>query len=236
MTAAETPAVPLAASRQCHPAADAYLVGYGRAGGFALFRAAAPLACGRGDAVVVRTRRGLELGQVLCPAEDRHARLLPAPAEGELLRPATPDDLGSSPLRRRREHALFEDCQRLVGELGLPVVVLDVEALLDGRRAAVQYLAWAEGDLAPLVEALARRHGLEVLLEDLTLPADDHPPEGEHGGCGEPNCGKAGGGGCDSCSSGGGCATGCGSGKVDMREYFAHLRTRMEESHRVPLL
>jgi cell fate regulator YaaT (PSP1 superfamily) len=208
-------------------AADAYLVGYGRAGGFALFRAAEPLACDRGDAVVVRTRRGLELGQVLCPAGDRHARLLTTPPEGEVLRPATADDLQSASSRREHEQALFEDCQRLVSEMGLPVAVLDAEVLLDGRHALVQFLAWAEADLTPLAAALTHRHGLEVALENLAPPAE------EHGSCGKPDCG---GGGCDSCSSGG-CATGCGSGaKVDMREYFAHLRTRMEESHRVPLL
>jgi cell fate regulator YaaT (PSP1 superfamily) len=212
------------------PPADAYLVGYGRTGGFALFRAAAPLACRRGDAVVVRTRRGLELGQVLCPAGDRHARLLPVPCEGELLRLATADDRRLSAFQRRREQPLFEDCQRLVAAWGLPTAVLDVEALLDGERALVQYLAWEEADLGRLAGALAERHGVEVAFEDLTPPA-----EGEHGGCGKPDCG-GGSGGCDSCSSGGGCATGCGAGKADLRDYFAHLRTRMEENQRVPLL
>jgi cell fate regulator YaaT (PSP1 superfamily) len=217
-------------------AADAYLVGYGRTGGFALFRAAAPLACRRGDAVVVRTRRGLELGQVLCPAGDRHARMLPGPPEGDLLRPATADDQGNAFRLRRHEQALFEDCQRLVTEWGLPVAVLDVEALLDGGHALVQYLAWGEAGLDGLAEALANRHGVEVLWEDVTPPTvDAGDGDGEHGSCGKPNCGQ-GGSGCDSCSSGGGCATGCGSGKVDMRAYFAHLRTQMEERHRVPLL
>jgi hypothetical protein len=217
------------------PCVDTYLVGYGRAGGFALFRAADSLECGRGDVVVVRTRRGLELGQVLCPAGDRHARLLPGPPEGELLRPATAADRQAASLLRRREQGLFEDCQRLVSEFGLPAMVLDVEALLDGRHVLVQYLAWGEGGLDRLAEALASRHGLEVLLEDLAPVAE--PAEEGNGGCGEPNCGRAGGGGgCDSCSSGGGCSTGCGSGKVDMRDYFAHLRTQMEERHRVPLL
>ncbi len=208
--------------------AASYLIGYGRAGGFALFRAAAPLDCQRGDAVVVRTRRGLELGQVLCPADDRHARLLPAPAEGELLRAATGADLHAES-RREREHALFADGQRLVQEWNLAAAVLDAEVLLDGRTALVQYLAWAETDLAPLAAELSRRHGLTVALENQAPPAEE-----EHDGCGEPNCGH-GGGGCDSCSTGGGCATGCGSGKVDMREYFSHLRTQMEERHRVPL-
>jgi cell fate regulator YaaT (PSP1 superfamily) len=215
-------------------AALGYLVGYGKTGGFALFRADAPVSFGRGEPVVLRTRRGLELGRVLCPADERHERLLRQPPEGEL-RPATPDDGRLASLNRLREQPLFEDCQRLVTELDLPAVVLDVEILLDGRRTLLQYLSWAEWDGTRLVEALARRHGIEVLLEDLTLPAEA-PPEEEHGGCGKPDCGKASsGGGCDTCSTGGGCSTGCGSGKVDMRQYFGHLRTQMEERQRVPL-
>src|SRR2546421_556463 len=42
------------------------LLGYGKVGDFGRFRAAAPLPCRRGDQLVVRTPRGLELGAVLC--------------------------------------------------------------------------------------------------------------------------------------------------------------------------
>ena len=67
-----------------------------------------------------------------------------------------------------------------------------------------------------------------IRLENLSLPKEEH----EHGGCDKPDCGRESGGGCSTCSTGGGCST-CGSGKTDLREYFGHLRTKMES--RIPL-
>jgi hypothetical protein len=68
-------------------------------------------------------------------------------------------------------------------------------------------------------------------MHNLALPAQE-----EHGGCGEPNCGRVNGGGCTDCATGGGCATGCGTGKADMKDYFAHLRAKMEQRNMTPLL
>jgi hypothetical protein len=61
------------------------------------------------------------------------------------------------------------------------------------------------------------------------------PPAASDGGCGEPNCGRTSGG-CTSCGTGGGCATGCGGARPDMTEYFAHLRAKMERRDFTPLL
>jgi hypothetical protein len=134
---------------------------------------------------------------------------------------------------RALAHVVFAEARRLTAEGGLPFEILDVELLLDGRRAIVQHLRWADCDYDPFAEALGRAQGVEVFMEDLALPPS--PAAEEHGGCGQPGCGRAnGGGGCSSCGTGGGCSS-CG-GKVDMREYFAHLRTKMEQKQRVPLL
>jgi cell fate regulator YaaT (PSP1 superfamily) len=206
-----------------------YLVSHGHSGGFGRFAAAQPLACRRGDRVVVESARGLELGMVLCPATAGHVRLLPPAAAGKLLRHATAEDERTQERLRSRSHQLFEESRRLAGVLGLPLEVLDVELLLDGRQLILQHLAWQECDPAPLVDALARAHDLVVRLESLAALAG--PPEEEegHGGCGQPGCGRAKGGGCTSCGSGG--CTSCGSGGVDLRAYFAHLRGQMEQQH-----
>jgi cell fate regulator YaaT (PSP1 superfamily) len=211
-----------------------YVVSYGTSGGFDRFRAEAPLPCRRGDRVVVESRRGLELGVVLCEATAEHARLLPG--GGRLLRRAADDDERAGERLRERARRLCEECGRLAAGLGLPLAVVDVELLLDGRQAVVQHLAPADCDAGALVEVLARGHGLVARLENLALPAAPAEEEGA-GGCGKPGCGRtAGGGGCSTCGSGGGCSS-CGSGKVDMRAYFAHLRERMEQhAARTPLL
>jgi hypothetical protein len=215
------------------PQTQEYLVGHGNAGEFGRFRAVVPGPYRRGDVVVVNGRRGLELGVVLCEATAQHARVLDKAPLGELLRPATDADRQAAESMRRRGQLLFEDGRLLAAELGLALEVLDTEVTLDGRQGVIQFLAEPGCDLDAFAAALAQRHDLFVLLHNLALPAGG---EGEGGGCGEPNCGRSGGGGCTTCGSGGGCATGCGTGQPDMKDYFAHLRAQMERRNFTPLL
>jgi cell fate regulator YaaT (PSP1 superfamily) len=206
-----------------------YLVSYGGAGDFGRFHAAAPLACRRGDRVVVRSHRGLELGSVLCPATPGHAHFLPNTTVGQLLRPASAEDEAQAGHQRERAAALCEDARHLAVERGLPLEVLDAEMLLDGEQAILHHLHWADFDERELVSALSRQYDLRVRLHALKSEAAE---EEEHG-CGRPDCG-GGSGGCSSCSSGG-CST-CGAGTTDMRAYFAALREQMQRQDRVPLL
>ncbi len=210
-----------------------YLVSHGCTGDFGRFRLVQSLDCGRGARVVVRSQRGLELGVVLCRATARHAQLLGSTYVGELLREASAADEQEAEQLRGRGQRLFEEGRRLVGEAGLPLELLDVDVLLDGRQATLYYLRWGDCDFQPLLQSLALRHELTVDLQDLTPPAEDHHAEG---GCGKPGCGQVGGG-CQSCSSGG-CATGCGSASQagEVRDYFAQLRQQMEQRQRTPLL
>ena len=64
-----------------------YLVSYGLAGDFGRFRSLTPLVCRRGQRVVVRSHRGVEVGIVLRPATPRHASFLPNTTLGQLLTP-----------------------------------------------------------------------------------------------------------------------------------------------------
>lgn len=207
-----------------------YLVSYGNAGEFGRFEGAS-VTCRRGDRVVVRSRRGLEVGVVLCEATSRHAQLLHQTSAGEVVRLATAEDEQAIEEMRERGRLLFEESRRLAWELDLPLEVLDAEVSLDGRQAVIQFLGVAACDVDPLASTLAGRHNLFILMHNLALV----PPEEEHGGCGEPNCGRANGG-CTECSTGGGCATGCGAGKIDMKDYFAHLRSKMEQRNLTSLL
>ena len=108
-------------------------------------------------------------------------------------------------------------------------MVLDVEVLLDGEHAVLQYLRSAEADVRPFVSTLSREFGAHITLVDLSRDRQEAVPEEieEHAGCGRPNCGQGEEGGCGSCGSGG-CDT-CGSAKPhDMELYFAQLREQME--------
>jgi hypothetical protein len=208
-----------------------YLVSYGKNGAFGRFCAATPLRLGRGERVVVHTPRGVELGSVMCPSTPRHAVLLTHEAVGALLRAATSADIDSAHAQAEAALALVDECRQLNQELHVPLEILDAEVLLEGGKAVLQFLAAGDVDVSPLADALAERHNFLVFFENLAMPA---APEEHHGGCGKPDCGKTGGGGCTSCGTGGGCSS-CGAGKVDMTAYFSHLRSQMEKSHRVPL-
>jgi hypothetical protein len=202
-----------------------YLVSHGKSGGFGRFAAEALSAYRRGERVVIEGARGLEIGEVLCPVTDGHRKLLGGVPVRRLLRRADGDDQRRLLRSRESAQALFAAARRLARELSLPVEIIDAEVAFDGAGAVVQFLPVAECDLDAFAVALGSRLSLNISMENLALAP---PEEEERHGCGKPNCGKTTGGGCDSCGSGGGCGSGCGSGGVELREYFAHLRTKME--------
>jgi hypothetical protein len=218
------------------PAAE-YLVQYGASAFLGRFRAAAGGAFARGQRVVVRSERGLERGEVLGPAGTTTPQAV-GPT-GELLRAATGEDDVTDARLRELGQRLFGAAERLAGESGLPLAVLDVEVLLDGQQAVLHALHWGECDTTPVFERLSAEFGLTVKLHDLTRPAAAAP---EPAGCGAEGCG---GGGCGSggCGTSGGCSSGsCSRGKIknadDLTEYFAGLRKQMEAANtaRTPLL
>jgi hypothetical protein len=199
-----------------------YLVGYGLQGDFGRFRPAQPLTCRRGDRVVVRSVRGLEVGRVLCEATPRHAHFLPNTTLAPLLRPAGPDDDRQEGAMRERGRHLLDRASALGTELALPLEVLDAEVLLDGQSGVLHLLRWAEADVRPFVSTLSREEALAIALVDLAAP----PAAEEH-----PGCGSCGAGGCGSCGTGGGCGS-CGSARPEeVRAYFAGLREQMDRRH-----
>ena len=204
-----------------------YLLGYGRAGDFGRFRAAAPLTLRRGERAVVRTPRGLEVGRVLRPAAPGHAAFLPNTTVGRLLRPLTPADEAAAERAAERSASLFERGRSCAAGLGLPLELLDAEVLLDGANAALHVLRLAECDVRPVVSTLSRELAVQIHLVDLAGPAAE---EHDEHGCGR--CGSAGG--CGSCGSGGCGSCGSAAPKEDVRAYFAGLREQMER-RRVPL-
>lgn len=204
-----------------------YLVTYGRAGFLSRFRA--PVQYVRDDRVVVRSARGVELGIVLGEA----GRLVGPDIAGDIVRPATADDEAAAGQLRDRAGTILTDAQSEAEGLGLPLLFVDGEILLDGREAILQAVHWADCDATPLFEVLSARHGVLVKLADLTAG-----PKPAGGGCEVCGAEKQG---CDSCGTGGGCSSGsCSRGSVktadDLTAYFAGLRRQMETAAaRVPL-
>lgn len=179
----------------------AYLVRYGlmrRVGRFA----ADSDALERGQTVVVRSLRGLELGEVLLRTS---AGEVDPDAPARVLRPAGPDDLERARRAERERPRRLDACERVFRDGGWPLQLIDVEPMLDGRQAVLHYLGPHRIDADELLPALRAACGLDVLLEPAGLDPEPEPDADE--GCG--SCGT--GGGCGSCGDdqhGGGCS-GC---------------------------
>jgi cell fate regulator YaaT (PSP1 superfamily) len=183
-----------------------YLVGYGLCGEFGRFAPAQPLECRPGDKVIIRSRRGVELGTVLCPVTEGHLRVLAAQPVRPLLRAATAEDEDRQRVLEATAEQAFRSAQELVGAHALPLEVLDVEALQEPPLLVVHYIG-ARCDYRDLVHGLSTKFACHVEMLDLNaLPGDPAPDTeadacgvcGSTSGCGNGGCGKAG---CGSCAA-----------------------------------
>jgi cell fate regulator YaaT (PSP1 superfamily) len=214
------------------PASEHYLVSHGKSGGLGNFSTEKPLCLRRGDRILIDSPRGREVGTVLCAASVRQSRILGAVSSGTIVRPLAPADESALKHLRDTEQRLFEAGRRLARAQALPLEILDVDMLFEGR-AILQFVGSGESPLEGFVQTLNRTFQLDIRLENLALPEEKREPADQ--GCGKPDCGKTEGGGCSTCSTGGGCSS-CGTGATDIRPYFAHLRAKMEAGNRTPLL
>jgi hypothetical protein len=207
--------------------AQEYLASFGLNGEFGRFRAASPLLVRRGERVVVRGPRGVEIAVVLREATLRHAQFLPNTSVGQLLRHVTPQDEQTELDMRVRAQRVLDRGGDLATEMGLPLVLLDVEALLDGEHAVLHHLRGDDADVRPFVSTLSREFAIHITLVDLSRDRQKAaaPDSDEYVGCSRPNCGQREEGSCNSCGSCGSCGS---SPSKNMELYFARLREQME--------
>jgi len=208
-----------------------YLVSHGCMAALSRCRDEAGLLPQRGSRVVIRSFRGLELGEVLCDATPASAAI----SSGTLLRTATVEDESTACQLAQRGLDLLVDAQNVIQHRNLPLIPLDAELLLDGTQGIMHVLHWDSCTLTPFLEELQQRHGLLITLQDLTKSEPEH----EHG------CGSCSADGCGTCGEGGCSTGGCGSGNCsrgaihsaeELTAYFAQLREQMLAAMpRVPL-
>lgn len=170
-----------------------HLVRVGAMGRVGRFVAVDAVRYPRHSRVVVRTQRGLEIGQVLVPPDDGHdSRLL---IDGEILRRMTiQDELLQARLEKHRQQA-YEACVALLAEKGLPAVLVDVEHLFDGQGLFFYFLGDVPPELERLTDQLAEAYESKVQFRQYAQTLVE--------GCG-PGCGTEevkGRGGCQACTS-----------------------------------
>jgi len=141
----------------------------------------------RSDRVVVRSGRGMEIGEVLCPATEEAVAQMKDPAHGQILRSATPEDENENQHIRDGEGAEFEICRKYVEKLKLPMDLVDIEHLFGGERIVVYYLAEGRVDFRELVRQLASEFQTRIEMRQIGV-RDEAKLLADYGDCGKPVC------------------------------------------------
>lgn len=141
----------------------------------------------RGRRVVVRSDRGVELGEVLCPLTDRAAKALERREPGEILREADAADLQHERTLPTMEKAAFATCQELIARRRLQMNLVDVEILFGRERIIFYYLAEKRVDFRELVRDLARALRARIEMRQIGV-RDEAKLLADYGDCGKPVC------------------------------------------------
>ena len=141
----------------------------------------------RGQRVIVRSDRGTELGEVLCPATDRTALFLENPIRGQILRPASAEDLAAEATLAGLRSEGFTTCREFIARRRLQMDLVDVEAIHGHERMVFYYLAEKRVDFRELVKDLARAFHTRIEMRQIGV-RDEAKLLADYGDCGKPVC------------------------------------------------
>ncbi len=137
--------------------------------------------------MVLRTERGHELGQVLCPADPRALELLGEPTTGRIIRKLNDVDRKERQRLQEREKIELDTCERLVTQRRLQMELVDVEHLFGGERIVFYFLAEKRVDFRELVKDLAREYQTRIEMRQIGV-RDEAKLLADYGDCGKPVC------------------------------------------------
>lgn len=165
-----------------------FIVRYGSTRNVGEFSTKAAQEYPRNCSVIVRSDRGLEWGEVLCPATERTREYLGSNgAAGRLLRKAGDDDAQQLENIHQLERQEFAGCQEMIAERKLQMQLVDVEHLFGGERLIFYYLAENRVDFRELVKALAKRFRTRIEMRQIGV-RDEAKLLADYGDCGKPVC------------------------------------------------
>src|SRR5439155_589158 len=141
----------------------------------------------RGTDVIVRSDRGQEIGQVLCPASPQAVAMLSEPTKGQILRPMTVEDKQRVDSIHDRQKQEFDTAARAIGDRKLQMALVDVEHLFGGERIVFYFLAEKRVDFRELVKDLARDFQTRIELRQIGV-RDEAKLKADYGDCGKPVC------------------------------------------------
>ena len=142
----------------------------------------------RGLDVILRTSRGTEWGEVLCPASAKTRRFLNAPEPaGRILRAAGRGDLEAREQLREGEREAFTSGVELVRENKLVMQLVDAEWLFGSERLVFYYLSETRVDFRELVKQMAKRFKTRIEMRQIGV-RDEAKLLADYGDCGKPTC------------------------------------------------
>ncbi len=141
----------------------------------------------RGNAVIVRTNRGMETAQVLCEATADALQHLDEPPSGNILREMSREDLNEYDHIQAKRLEKIDICQRHIRSSNLDMKLVDIEHLFGGERIVIYYLAEQRIDFRDLVKTLASEFQTRVEMRQIGV-RDEAKFLADYGDCGKQVC------------------------------------------------
>lgn len=167
--------------------ASSHIVRHGAMRFLGAYAAPAGVALRRGDAVILKTERGQESGEVLCPATPQAVAAIPEPTKGTVLRLATADDRKKMADIREQQRRQYEAGTGLIARHKLAMQIVDVEYLFGGERLLFYFLSEGRVDFRELVKSMAREFHTRIELRQIGV-RDEARLLADYGDCGRPVC------------------------------------------------
>ncbi|HUS40568.1 MAG: regulatory iron-sulfur-containing complex subunit RicT [Pirellulales bacterium] len=164
-----------------------YVVRYGALRHLGVFSTSRNDSYQRGTQMVMRTKRGLEIGDLLCEATERAVQDLTDSTGGQILRELRADDRRELARIRAREREVWDFCIKRVEELKVPMKPVDVEYVFGGERILIYYLAENRIDFRELVKVLASEFQTRIEMRQIGV-RDEAKLLADYGDCGKPVC------------------------------------------------
>jgi cell fate regulator YaaT (PSP1 superfamily) len=140
----------------------------------------------KGDLVVVEANKGTTLGTIITPPKEEKVGLFKRSIP-EVIRKATTKDIKAREKWRKKEKDAFTLCLRLIGELKLPMKLVEVEYLLDGSKVIFYFTAEHRIDFRQLVRRLASKLKMRIEMRQIGV-RDEAKMVGGVGFCGRELC------------------------------------------------
>ncbi len=138
--------------------------------------------------VIVRTDRGTEWAEVLCPATDKSRDYLELKDQsGRILRLVTHEDRLTREENSKRQLEDFHAGRQIVDDFKLQMQLVDIERVFGGERLIFFFLSEKRIDFRDLVKALAKQFQTRIEMRQIGV-RDEAKLQADYGDCGKPVC------------------------------------------------